>query len=49
MKNLNCFKKTMDKLVKEGDYWIVYRHSEAWGDCPIFKSKSKEQAEKLLK
>ena len=49
MKNLNYFKKTMDILVKEGDYWVVYRHSETWGDCPIFKSKSKEQAERLLK
>ena len=39
----------MDKLVKEGDYWIVYRHSETWGDCPILKTKDKAQAEILLK
>ena len=39
----------MDTLVKEGEYWIVYRHSETWGKCPIFKSKEKVQAEMLLK
>lgn len=49
MKNLNYFKKTMDTLAKEGDYWIVYRHSETWGDCPILKTKDKAQAEILLK
>ena len=49
MKNLNYFKKTMDKLVKEGEYWVVYRHSETWGDCPILRTKNKAQAEKLLK
>lgn len=38
----------MDTLVQEGDYWIIYRHSDTWGKCPIFKSKSKEQAEFLL-
>lgn len=38
----------MDRLVQEGEYWVVYRHSDTWGDCPIFKSKSKEQAESIL-
>lgn len=38
----------MDRLVQEGEYWVVYRHSDTWGDCPIFKSKLKEQAENIL-
>lgn len=38
----------MDRLVQEGEYWVVYRHSNTWGDCPIFKSKLKEQAENIL-
>lgn len=39
---------TKDKLVKEGDYWVIYRHSDGYGLCPIYKSKDKKQVEKLL-
>lgn len=38
----------MDKLVQEGEYWVVYRYSESWPKCPIFKTKDKAQAEKLI-
>jgi len=38
----------MDKIEKEGDYWVVYRTSETWGRCPIFKTKDKSQAEMLI-
>lgn len=37
----------MDKIEKEGDYWVVYRISE-WGKCPILKTKDKTQAEMLI-
>lgn len=37
-----------DKLVKENGYWIVYRCSDTWGECPVFKTKDKHQAELLL-
>ena len=39
----------MDTLAKEGDYVVVFRHSETWGDCAILKTKDKAQAEILLK
>lgn len=39
----------IDKLVKEGEYWIVYRESESWGQCPIFRTKDKKQAEILIR
>lgn len=39
----------MDKLVKEGEYWVVYRYSETWGKCPIFKTKNIEQAKLFIK
>lgn len=37
-----------DRIVKEGDYWIVYRKSGYWKDCPIFKTKYKKIAELLI-
>jgi len=40
--------KYMDKLVQEGEYWVVYRYSESWPKCPIFKTKDKAQAQMLL-
>lgn len=39
----------VDKIEREGEFWVVYRYSESWGKCPIFKTKSKEQAELLIK
>ena len=39
----------IDKLVKEGEYWIVYRESGIWGQCPIFRTKDKKQAEILIR
>ena len=39
-----------DKLLleQEGEYWIIYRVSEQWGKCPIYKSKDKEQAKRIM-
>ena len=38
-----------DYLVKEGEYWVVYRKSAGFStDCPIYKTKDKKQAEILL-
>ena len=39
----------IDKLVNEGEYWIVYRESGSWGQCPIFRTKDKKQAEILIR
>ena len=36
-----------DKIEQEGEYWVVYRYSSTWGKCPIFKTKNKEEAEKI--
>lgn len=38
----------MDRLVQEGEFWTVYRHSDTWGDCPLFKTKDKELAKKIF-
>lgn len=39
-----------DYLVKEGDFWIVYRKSAGFSkDCPIYKTKDKKLAELLVK
>jgi len=38
-----------DKLEKDGEYWTVYRYSDAYGKCPIFKSKNKSDALKHIK
>lgn len=38
-----------DRIVKEGDYWVVYRYSDTWDKCPIFKTKDKKLAKILLK
>lgn len=38
-----------DRLVQKGEYWIVYRSSEVWGDCPIFKTKDESQARLMYK
>ena len=39
-----------DYLVKEGEFWIVYRKSEDFSkDCPIYKTKDKKLAELLVK
>ena len=38
-----------DYLVKESEYWVVYRKSVGFStDCPIYKTKDKKQAEILL-
>lgn len=37
------------KLVQEGDLWIVYRHSETWGDYPLIVTKDESQARLLYK
>lgn len=42
-------KLTEDRIVKEGEYWVVYRKSVGFStDCPIYKTKDKKQAEILL-
>lgn len=38
-----------DRIVKEGEYWVVYRKSGHWNECPIFKTKDKKLAELLVK
>ena len=38
----------VDKIVQEGDFWVVYRYSETWGKCPIFKTKEKTLAEYII-
>ena len=38
-----------DKLEKDGEYWIVYRYSDEYGKCPIFKSKDKNESLKHIK
>lgn len=35
-------------LEQEGEYWIIYRISEKYGKCPVFKSKDKKQVEKNI-
>lgn len=39
-----------DKLLlqQEGENWILYRISEKYGKCPIFKSKNKEQVKRNI-
>ena len=37
-----------DRIVKEGEYWVVYRKSGYLKDCPIFKTKDKKLAELLV-
>lgn len=41
-------KSTEDRIVKEGKYWVVYRKSGYWKDCPIFRTKDKKLAELLV-
>lgn len=42
-------KLTEDRIVKEGEYWVVYRKSVGFStDCPIYKTKDKKQAKILL-
>ena len=40
-------KLTEDRIVKEGNYYIVYRKTGD-KDCPIYKTKNKKLAELLL-
>ena len=38
-----------DYLVKEGEYWVVYRKSAGFStDCSIYKTKDKKLAELLV-
>jgi hypothetical protein len=38
-----------DYLVKEGEYWVVYRKSTGFSkDCPIYRTKDKKLAELLV-
>lgn len=38
-----------ERLVQKGDLWIVYRHSDTWGDCPLIVTKDESQARLLYK
>ena len=38
----------MDRLVHEDGLWVVYRHSDVWGDCPVFKTPNKELAKRMF-
>ena len=52
VKNLKTMnnKLTEDRIVKEGEYWIVYRKSVGFStECPIYKTKDKKIAELLVK
>jgi hypothetical protein len=37
-----------DKLVKEGEYWVVYRQGDGNKWCPLLKTKDKKIAKIIL-